>query len=106
MPVDGFPGAPRWRSLPAAASARSNEILEGGRMNPRRQPAPFDGKPTFLHSPPSIGEHGGRGHPTGASAEVEASPKWVVGPAVIAEPEERSGAFFRTACYVLASAVC
>ena len=106
MPVDGFTGAPRWRSLPVAASARSNEILEGGRMNPRRQPAPLGGKPSVLHSQPSVGEHGGRGHPMGAWGEREASPKRELEPQVIAEPEGRSGAFLRTVCFVLATGVC
>lgn len=32
-------------------------------MNSLRQPAPLGGKPSVLHSQPSVGEHGGRGHP-------------------------------------------
>src|SRR6478735_825007 len=106
MPVDGFTGAPRWRSLPVAASARSNEILESGRMNHRRQPAPLGGKRSVLHSQPSVGEHGGRGHPMGAWGEREASPKRELEPQVIVEPEGRSGAFFRTVCFVFATGVC
>src|SRR4249919_659896 len=106
MRADGFTGAPRWRSLPVAASARSNEILEGGRMDPRRQPAPLGGKPSVLHSQPSVGEHGGRGHPMGAWGEREASTKRDLESQVIAELEGRAGAFFRTAWRILASAVC
>src|SRR6478672_1708929 len=43
-------------------TARSNEILEGGRMNPRRQPAPLGGERSVVGSPPSAGEKGDRGH--------------------------------------------
>ncbi len=75
-------------------------------MNPRRQPAPLGGKPSVLHSQPSVGEHGGRGHPMGAWGEREASPKRELEPQVIAEPEGRSGAFLRTVCFVLATGVC
>ena len=32
-------------------------------MNHRRQPAPLGGKRSVLHSQPSAGEQGGRGHP-------------------------------------------
>src|SRR6187397_909313 len=105
MPVDGFTGAPRCRAPPVAASALSNEILEGGRMNPRRQPAPLGGEPSVLHSRPSVGEYGGRGHMMGAWREREASPKRELEPQVIAEPGGRFGALFRTACCVLAGAV-
>ena len=75
-------------------------------MNPRRQPAHWGGKPSVLHSQPSVGEHGDDGHPMGALGEREALPKRKVEQQVIVEPEGRSGAFFRTACCVLASAVC
>jgi PAS domain S-box-containing protein len=64
------------------------------------------GKPSVLHSQLSVDKHGGRGHPMGAWKQREALPKRELEPQVIAEPEERSGAFFRTACSVLASAVC
>jgi hypothetical protein len=89
-----------------AASAGSNEVLEGGRMNPRRQPAPLGGKPSDLHSQPPDGEHGGRGQPMGAWGKREASPTRELEPQVVAEPEGRSGAFLRTVCFVLATGVC
>src|SRR6185436_7104928 len=82
------------------------QLLEGGRMNPARQPAPLGGKPSVDHSQSSAGEHGGRGHPMGAWGEREASPKRELEPQLIAEPEGRSGAFLRTVCFVLATGVC
>ena len=61
--------------------------------------------PCVVHSQPPVDEHGGRGHP-GAWGEHEASPKRDLEPQVIAGPEGRSGAFLRTVCFVLATAVC
>ena len=73
-------------------------------MNPRRQPAHWGGKPSVLHSQPSVGEHGGL--PVGEWGERDASPKRELEPEVIAEQEGRSGAFLRTVCFVLATGVC
>ena len=75
-------------------------------MSPRRQPAPLGGEPSVLHGQPSVGEHGGRGHPMSAWGEREASPKRELEPQVIAEPVGRSGAFLRTVCFILATGVC